>query len=70
MSLNEAVLGREYKVSEINTDDAELKDFLLTLGCFEGEAITVVSEKQRSVVVAIKDGRYCLDRELASVVLI
>lgn len=68
MTLNEAIIGQEYKIESITTEDEELKAFLLTLGCFEGGTVTVVSEKSNNIVLAIKDGRYCIDRELAAVV--
>ena len=54
----------------INTDDDELKAFLFSLGCYEGENITVISNLKGSVIVSIKDGRYNLDNELAEAILI
>lgn len=68
MSLNEIAEGKEYIVKEINSNDDELNAFLLTLGCYKGAAVTVVSRKRNSCVVAIKDGRYNLDRQLADVI--
>lgn len=68
MSLNEIAEGKEYIVKEINSDDDELNAFLLTLGCYKGAAVTVVSRKRNSCVVAIKDGRYNIDKQLAGVI--
>lgn len=70
LSLVNAEIGKEYIVKEIFTEDEELNDFLFTLGCYAGEPIVVVSMISGSYVVAIKDGRYNIDRELASAILI
>ena len=43
MTLKDAVEEKEYIVRQIDTDDEELKTFLFSLGCYEGEPITVVS---------------------------
>ncbi len=68
MTLNEAALGQEYPIAGISTGDAELEQFLFSLGCYTGEPITVVSRRRKSCVVSIKDGRYCIDRQLAEAV--
>ncbi len=70
MTLNEAEIGREYIVSDIETDgDEDMKSFLFSLGCYSGETITVV-DKKRNLVVAIKDARYNIDPELAEAIKI
>lgn len=70
MNLAEAQEGREYIVKEICTEDEELDDFLFTLGCYSGEPITVVSHLKGSCVVAIKDGRYNIDHQLAEAIIV
>lgn len=70
MNLNEAIEEKEYIVKAIDTDDEELISFLFSLGCYEGEKITVISNLKGSIIVAIKDGRYNLDSELAETILI
>lgn len=70
MTLNEAVEGKEYIIKEIVTDDEELDAFLFSLGCYVGEAITVVSRRKGTCVVSIKDGRYSIDTQLAEAILI
>lgn len=70
MNLTEAQTGEEYIVKEIQTDDEELNDFLFTLGCYSGEPITVVSSKKSGCVVAIKDGRYNIDNQLAEAIIV
>ena len=68
MNLSNAVEGKEYHVSEINTEDEELNAFLFSLGCYSGEAITVVKHRKNGCVVSIKDGRYNIDRQLAEAI--
>lgn len=70
MSLDQAVLGIEYIIKDISTNDEEMKAFLFSLGCYSGEPITVVSRKKNNCVVSIKDGRYNIDIDLAKAILI
>lgn len=70
MNLTEVNAGEEYVIKDINTEDEELNAFLFSLGCYSGETITVVSRKRSGCVVSIKDGRYNIDNELASAILI
>ena len=70
MDLSLAQIGKEYIISQINTDDEELNSFLFSLGCYSGEAITVVSARKSGLVVAIKDARYSIDKELAKSILV
>ena len=65
MTLREAELGREYLVRSVFTEDEELNAFLFSLGCYSGEPITVVSRRRGTCVIAIKDGRYYIDNQLA-----
>ena len=70
MTLKDALEGEEYTIREIVTDDEELNSFLFSLGCYSGEAITVVSHLKSSCVVSIKDARYNIDNQLAEAILI
>lgn len=65
MTLLSALEGKEYIIREVNTRDRELDTFLFSLGCYEGEPITVVSRLKGGCVVSIKDGRYTIDNQLA-----
>ncbi|MBR1773803.1 MAG: ferrous iron transport protein A [Eubacterium sp.] len=70
MNLNDAELGKEYIIADVNTDgDEEMEGFLFSLGCYSGEKITVV-DKKKNLVVSIKDARYNIDPELAAAILI
>ncbi len=70
MTLNEAVEGTEYIIRDIDTDDEELNSFLFSLGCYSGEAITVVARRRGGCVVSIKDARYNIDNQLAGAIII
>ena len=70
MNLTAAQEGTEYIIQRIATDDEELDAFLFSLGCYAGEPITVVSRRRGSVTVAIKDGRYTIDNQLAAAIVV
>ena len=70
MNLTNAQLGTEYTVKELRTGDEELNAFLFTLGCYTGEPITVISRRKSGCTVSIKDGRYNIDKDLASAILV
>lgn len=68
MTLTEAVEGKEYIITGINTEDEELNAFLFSLGLYSGEPITVVSRGRSGMVVSIKDGRYNIDSQLSEAI--
>ncbi|MBQ8343715.1 MAG: ferrous iron transport protein A [Clostridia bacterium] len=70
MTLRSAEEGKEYIIKSIETDDEELNAFLFSLGCFSGETITVIKRRKSGCVVAIKDGRYNIDNNLADAISI
>ena len=70
MNLTEAEARKEYIIKEIKTDDEELNSFLFTLGCYSGEPITVLNHVIGGCIVAIKDGRYNIDKQLANAIII
>ncbi len=70
MNLTRAEEGKEYIISDIETNDEELKSFLFSLGCYVGEPITVIKHRRSGCVVSIKDGRYNIDRQLAEAIQI
>ena len=70
MNLREAEEGKEYIIQQINTDDEELNSFLFSLGCYEGETITVVTHRKKGMTVSIKDARYSIDLPLAEAIVI
>ena len=70
MTLREAEEGKEYIIKQINTDDEELNSFLFSLGCYSGEAITVITHRKSGCTVSIKDARYNIDVQLAEAIII
>ena len=70
MNLFNVPVGQEYLIQRIETDDEELNAFLFSLGCYSGEPVTVVSRRRGPCVIAVKDGRYCIDNQLARSILV
>ena len=70
MNLADAIIGEEYIVKDIETEDEELESFLFSLGCYSGEPITVISHIKGGCVVSIKDARYNIDTDLARAISI
>ncbi len=68
MNLTTAQEGQEYIIQSVDTQDPELESFLFSLGCYSGELITVVSRRRSGCTVAIKDGRYNIDNQLAQAI--
>lgn len=69
-NLSEAQVNKEYVIKEVKTDDEELKKFLFTLGCYEGETVTVLSVLGENYVISVKDARYSIDKNLAEAIII
>ena len=70
MTLLDVREGREHRVRRLETGDGELNAFLFSLGCYAGEPITVVTRRRRNLTVAIKDGRYNIDAQLAGAIVV
>ena len=70
MNIKDAEVNREYIIEAICTDDEKLNAFLFSLGCYEGEKITVISHLKGSSTVSIKEGRYNIDNGLAEAIKI
>lgn len=70
MNLFLAKEGVEHIIRSIEIEDEELNAFLFSLGCYSGEPITVISRHRGSCVVSIKDGRYCIDNQLAKAIVL
>ena len=70
MDLTKAEEGKQYTIVGIDTEDEELDSFLFSLGCYSGEPITVISRRRGSCTIAVKDGRYSIDNQLAAAIVI
>ena len=69
-NLTEAEINREYIIKEVRSTDHELRNFLFTLGCYEGESVTVISVLGDNYIISIKDARYSIDIYLAEFIII
>lgn len=69
MTLSKARIGQRGVVSEI-TGTEKIRRFLLTLGCSEGEEITLVSKISDNYVINVKDSRYAIDGQMARMIVL
>lgn len=69
-NLTQARINTQYTIKDIKTNDKELKNFLFTLGCYEGESVTVISVLAENYVITVKDARYSIDNDLAQAIII
>ncbi len=61
----------EYTISAIDTSgDDEMEKFLISLGCYAGQQVTIVSKLNKNLVLTIKDARYSIDESLAQAIYI
>ena len=67
-NLSKGKISRKYRITEIKSDDRELEKFLFSLGCYEGEVVTLISILGENYVINIKDARYSIDKDLASAI--
>ena len=70
MNLLKVSEGQEYIIKDIEIDDEEVNSFLFSLGCYSGEAITVIAFRKGGCTVSIKDGRYNIDKQLAEAIIV
>lgn len=64
-----APTGTELLVRRVAADD-KVKKHLHEMGICEGGKITLISSSGGNVIVIVKEGRVCLDRTLASKILV
>ncbi|MDG6882711.1 hypothetical protein A6A21_09340 [Phocoenobacter uteri] len=62
--------GTTCTIVKIQADDTDMENFLFSLGCFEGEEISVISRLEQNIIITIKEARYSIDSDLASAILI
>jgi len=70
LNLTNAVLNIPYAIRGIEAGEKGMKEFLFTLGCYEGERVTVISALAQNYVIHVKDARYSIDEDLARAILI
>ena len=69
-NLTQAEINMPYIIKAVETTDLNMIDFFFTLGCFEGEKITVISVLAENYVINVKDARYSIDEDLARAILV
>jgi ferrous iron transport protein A len=67
MLLSKAKIGQTFNVKRVEGKE-KVKKFLFTLGCFEGEEITLISKLAGNYIVIIKDSRYAIDESMAKII--
>ncbi len=70
IKLSQAEYKVELVIASVDTFDEELNKFLFSLGCYEGEKISLISKISSSYVIAVKNARYNIDKELANVIMV
>lgn len=69
MLLSKAKIGQTYSVTAVEGKEKNRK-FLFSLGCFEGEEITLISILAGNYVINIKDSRYAIDKGMAKSIVV
>lgn len=69
MLLSKAKIGQSFNIKRVEGKE-NIKKFLFTLGCFEGEEITLISKLAGNYIVNIKDSRYALDENMAKSIVL
>ncbi|SNS29994.1 ferrous iron transport protein A [Anaerovirgula multivorans] len=69
MVLSKTKIGQTFNIKQVEGKE-KVKKFLFTLGCFEGEEITLISKLAGNYIVNIKDSRYALDENMAKSIVI
>lgn len=64
MSLTKAKIGQALIIKEVRGKE-KISKFLFSLGCYEGEKITVISKLAGNYVINVKDSRYAIDESMA-----
>ncbi|AHM57809.1 Fe2+ transport system protein A (plasmid) [Peptoclostridium acidaminophilum DSM 3953] len=67
MSLFRAEPGNVRQVKNVSGSE-KVKKFLFTLGCSEGEEITLVSVLAGNYIISLKDCRYAIDKNMAKAI--
>ncbi len=69
MNLSKAKIGYKGHVVKIEGKEKMVK-FLTSLGCSEGEEITLISILAGNYVINIKDSRYAIDEKMAKNIIL
>lgn len=64
MLLTRAKMGETYMIKEVS-GKPKIKKFLFSIGCFEGEEVTLISKLAGNYVINVKESRYAIDEKMA-----
>lgn len=67
MILTDATIGYQGTIVKVDGND-KIKKFLFSLGCYEGQEITLISILAGNYVINIKDSRYAIDKKMAKAI--
>lgn len=67
MTLSKAKAGYTAQIKKVSGSDKICK-FLFSLGCSEGEEITLISVLAGNYVISVKDSRYAIDKKMATAI--
>lgn len=69
MPITIAPAGRELRIRKVGADEKSRKH-LMELGITEGSTVTLLSQVGGNVILAVKEGRLCLDKNLAMRIIV
>jgi len=69
MSLTKVKQGDTRRIKAVEGNEKTRK-FLFTLGCSEGEEITLISILAGNYIINIKDSRYAIDKNMAKAIML
>lgn len=61
--------GKELEIKKVGADE-KVKKHLREMGISVGSKVTLISSSGGNVIVALKEGRLCLDKTLAGKILV
>jgi ferrous iron transport protein A len=67
MPLSKAKPGHIGQIKAVYGNE-KMRKFLFTLGCSEGEELTLISVLAGNYIISIKDSRYAIDRTIAKAI--
>jgi len=69
MLLSKVKIGQTRSIIKVDGKD-KIKNFLFTLGCSEGEEITLISILAGNYIVNIRESRFAIDESMAKSIVL
>lgn len=69
MPISLAPSGHELLITKVKVD-VKVKKHLMEMGISEGNKVTLISSSGGNIIVVVKEGRVCLDKDLAARILV